>query len=88
MNCWVFRWGGSSVATLTALYTFRTLPKKLLIVGGGVVGCEFACMMQAFGVEVTIVELLPSLIPMEDEDASKELRKQFERRGIAVSLPT
>ncbi len=47
---------------------WTSLPKRLLIVGGGVIGCEFACMMQAFGVEVTVVEMLPSLIPTMDQD--------------------
>ena len=50
------------------------------------IGCEFASIFQRFGTEVTIVEMLPRLIPMEDEDASKELAKQFGKRGIAVNL--
>lgn len=60
------------------------LPKKLLIVGGGVIGCEFACMMQPMGVEVTLVEMMPRLLPEMDEDLAAELAKEFKGRGIAV----
>ncbi|HWB57790.1 MAG TPA: dihydrolipoyl dehydrogenase [Gaiellaceae bacterium] len=62
------------------------VPKRLVILGGGIIGCEFASIFQRFGSEVTIVEMLPTLIPMEDEDAAKELLKQFRKRGIAVHL--
>src|SRR5207249_4514879 len=60
--------------------------RRLAVLGGGVIGCEFASIFRRFGSEVTIVELLPALIPMEDEDASKELAKQFDRRGIVLHL--
>jgi dihydrolipoamide dehydrogenase len=62
------------------------VPKRLVILGGGIIGCEFASIFQRFGTEVTIVEMLPTLIPMEDEDAAKELLKQFKKRGIAIHL--
>jgi dihydrolipoamide dehydrogenase len=70
----------------TGLLAQTTVPKRLVILGGGIIGCEFASIFQRFGSEVTIVEMLPTLIPMEDEDAAKELLKQFKRRGIAVHL--
>jgi dihydrolipoamide dehydrogenase len=62
------------------------LPKRLVILGGGVIGCEFASIFRRFGSEVTIIEVLPSLIPQEDEDASKELARQFSKRGITLHL--
>ena len=62
------------------------VPKRLVILGGGIIGCEFASIFERFGSEVTIIEMLPSLIPAEDEDASKELAKQFGKRGIALHL--
>lgn len=62
------------------------VPKRLVVLGGGIIGCEFASIFQRFGSEVTIIEMLPSLIPMEDEDASKELAKQFGKRGIMLQL--
>src|SRR5438067_1621090 len=62
------------------------VPKRLVILGGGIIGCEFASIFERFGSEVTIIEMLPRLIPAEDDDASKELAKQFGKRGIAVYL--
>ena len=59
-------------------------PRRIVILGGGIIGCEFASALARFGSEVTIVEMLPKLIPLEDDDASKELAKQFKKRGIEV----
>lgn len=68
----------------TALLDRRALPKSIVIVGGGVIGCEFASLYAAFGVEVTILEMLPRLIPMEDESVSKALTKAFAKKGIKI----
>jgi dihydrolipoamide dehydrogenase len=62
------------------------MPTRLLVIGSGAIGVEFASFYHDMGAEVTIVEMLPRLIPMEDEDASKELAKQFDKRGIALHL--
>src|SRR6266545_161779 len=62
------------------------VPKRLVVLGGGIIGCEFASIFQRFGSEVTIIEMLPSLIPQEDADASTELAKQFGKRGITLHL--
>src|SRR5262245_50331277 len=70
----------------TGLLAQERVPKRLVVLGGGIIGCEFASIFQRFGSEVTIIEMLPSLIPMEDEDASKELEKQFGKRGITLEL--
>jgi dihydrolipoyl dehydrogenase len=70
----------------TGLLAQEEVPKRLVVLGGGIIGCEFASIFQRFGSEVTIVEMLPRLIPMEDEDASKELAKQFQKRGIVLHL--
>jgi dihydrolipoyl dehydrogenase len=70
----------------TGLLDQQQVPRRLVILGGGVIGCEFASILRRFGSEVTIVEMLPRLLPMEDEDASAELAKQFGRRGIALHL--
>jgi dihydrolipoamide dehydrogenase len=72
----------------TGLLAQTEVPKRLVVLGGGIIGCEFASILQRFGSEVTIVEMLPSLIPQEDEDASKELARQFKKRGIDVNLET
>src|ERR671922_1626763 len=70
----------------TGLLAQTEVPRRLVILGGGIIGCEFASIFRRFGSEVTIVEMLPTLIPQEDEDAAKELAKQFGRRGIALHL--
>src|SRR6058998_4054341 len=69
-----------------ALLAQTEVPMRLVILGGGIIGCEFASIFRRFGSEVTIIEMLPALIPQEDADASKELAKQFGRRGIALQL--
>src|SRR6478752_9218158 len=70
----------------TGLLAQEQVPARLVVLGGGIIGCEFASIFQRFGSEVTIVEMLPTLIPQEDEDATKELAKQFKKRGIALHL--
>jgi dihydrolipoamide dehydrogenase len=62
------------------------LPQRLLIVGGGVIGCEFACMLRAMGVEVTLVEMMPKLLPGMDGHIADALAKVFAQRGIKCYL--
>src|SRR5215213_1614352 len=70
----------------TGLLAQTEVPRRLVILGGGIIGCEFASIFRRFGSEVTIVEMLPALIPAEDADVQKELAKQFGKRGITVHL--
>src|SRR6266576_778873 len=70
----------------TGLLAQTEVPKRLVVLGGGIIGCEFASIFRRFGSDVTIIEMLPALIPQEDADASKELAKQFKKRGIEVNL--
>src|SRR6184192_3520028 len=70
----------------TGLLAQTEVPRRLVILGGGIIGCEFASIFNRFGSEVTVVEMLDSLIPQEDADAAKELAKQFGKRGIALQL--
>jgi dihydrolipoyl dehydrogenase len=70
----------------TGLLAQTEVPRRLAILGGGIIGCEFASIFRTFGSEVTIVEMLDRLIPLEDEDAAKELAKAFRKKGIAVEL--
>lgn len=67
---------------------WKTLPRDLLIVGGGIIGCEFACMMQAFGVKVNVVELMPRILPELDEHLAEEMTKIFTKRGIKCLVGT
>jgi len=70
----------------TGLLAQTEVPKRLAVLGGGIIGCEFASIFRRFGSEVSIIEMLPTLIPQEDADAAEELAKQFGRRGIALHL--
>ena len=70
----------------TGLLAQTEVPRRLVVLGGGIIGCEFASIFERFGTEVTIIEMLDSLIPQEDADATNELRKSYARRGIVVHL--
>ncbi|HKO15043.1 MAG TPA: dihydrolipoyl dehydrogenase [Gemmatimonadaceae bacterium] len=59
-------------------------PKSIAIVGAGAVGCEFADVFSAFGSQVTLIEVLPNILPLEDADSSKEVTRSFKKRGIDV----
>ena len=62
------------------------VPKSVIVLGGGVIGCEFASVWKSFGAEVTIIEGLPHLIALEDESSSKQLERAFRKRGINFEL--
>src|SRR6476620_3923756 len=70
----------------TGLLSQTEVPRRLVVLGGGIIGSEFASIFAHFGSEVTILEMLPTLIPQEDADAAKELQKAFKKRGITVLL--
>jgi dihydrolipoamide dehydrogenase len=70
----------------TGLLAQTDVPRRLVVLGGGIIGCEFASIFRRFGSEVTIIELLDTLIPQEDADAAKELAKQFGKKGITLQL--
>jgi dihydrolipoamide dehydrogenase len=72
------------VCTSDEALHWKSLPKKLLIVGGGVIGCEFACLLAAIGVDVTIVEMLPQILPSIDAQIAETLTKIFKLRGIKI----
>jgi dihydrolipoamide dehydrogenase len=65
-------------------FLLKEIPKHIVIVGGGAVGTEWATMFSAFGSQVTLVELLPGLLPNEDEDMGRQLARSFQKRGIKV----
>ena len=77
---------GSRVISSDHALTLDYVPRKVVVLGGGVIGVEFASVWRSFGAEVTIVEALPHLLPLEDEELSKQLERQFRRRGIAYEL--
>lgn len=72
------------VCTSDEALHWSELPQRLLIVGGGVIGVEFACMMREYGVQVTVVELLPQLLPEMDASLGPALAQDFSKRGIGI----
>lgn len=76
------------VLSSTGILSLESLPKSLVVVGGGVIGCEFASIFAAFGVKVSIVEFLPRLIATEDEEISKRLALALKKSGIKVLTNT
>jgi dihydrolipoamide dehydrogenase len=77
---------GSRVISSDHALTLDYVPRSVVVLGGGVIGVEFASVWRSFGAEVTIVEALPHLLPLEDAELSKQLERQFRRRGIAYEL--
>jgi dihydrolipoamide dehydrogenase len=79
---------GHRVITSDHALELDRVPASVIILGGGVIGVEFASVWRSFGAEVTIVEMLPHLLPLEDESSSKLLERAFRRRGIGYKLGT
>ena len=77
---------GQRVITSDQALTLDRVPASGVILGGGVIGAEFASVWRSFGAEVTIVEMLPHLLPLEDESSSKLVERAFRRRGIGYKL--
>lgn len=73
---------GKTVLSNREILELESIPKSLVVVGAGAVGVEFASIYRSFGAEVTILEMLPRLVPLEDEDISAELAKSFRKKGI------
>ena len=79
---------GGRVITSDEALTMDYIPKSVIVLGGGVIGVEFASVWKSFGVDVTIVEGLPSLVPNEDATIVKNLERAFKKRGIKFSTGT
>lgn len=77
---------GEKIITSDHALVLDRVPASVVILGGGVIGVEFASVWRSFGAEVTIVEALPHLLPLEDESSSKLLERAFRRRGIKYEL--
>lgn len=71
-----------NILTNIEILNLKTIPKSLVVVGAGAVGVEFASIFRSFDTEVTILEMLPRLVPVEDEEISKELARVYRKRGI------
>lgn len=75
---------GERVLTSNEVLNLDMLPKSLVIIGGGVIGCEFACVFAALGTSVTVVELLPGILPPADQDVARQMQFFMRRRGITI----
>jgi dihydrolipoamide dehydrogenase len=83
-----FETDGKQVVNSDHILELTDVPKSLIVMGAGAVGVEFASVYSRFGAETTIVELLPRLVPLEDEEVSAELAKSFRKRGIKSQVDT
>jgi dihydrolipoamide dehydrogenase len=79
---------GQRVLTYLEAILQERLPKSVVVIGASAIGCEFATVWNSYGVEVTLVEMLPRIAPLEDEEISKELARAFTKRGIKVMAGT
>src|SRR4051794_496342 len=79
---------GRRVLTSEHALTLDHVPGSVVVLGGGVIGCEFGSVWRSFGADVTIVEALPRLVPGEDEAVSRQLERAFRRRGIGLRVGT
>ena len=79
---------GGRIMTSDQALDLDSVPKSVIVLGGGVIGVEFASIWRSFGADVTVVEALPHLVPNEDESCSKALERAFRKRGITLSLGT
>ena len=76
------------ILTNIEVLSLPALPKSMVIIGSGAVGVEFASIYRSFGAEVTVIEMLPRLVPVEDEEVSKELLRAFKKKGINCFVNT
>ena len=83
-----FETDGVHVVNSDHILELKDVPKSLIVMGAGAVGVEFASVYSRFGAETTVVELMPRLVPLEDEEVSKELEKSFRKRGIKSQVDT
>lgn len=79
---------GETVMTSREAIVLKEVPESIVIVGGGAIGVEFAYIFNAYGADVTVVEMLPHLVPLEDEEIGTQLERAFSRQGIKVLTGT
>jgi len=79
---------GKSVISSKEAMTLAEQPKEMIIIGAGAIGVEFAYIYNAFGTKVTIIEMLPTLLPVEDDEIGKELQKSFTKQGVRCLTDT
>ena len=75
---------GKKIIGYRKALTLEKLPKSMVVVGSGAIGSEFAYFYNTLGVAVTLVEYMPSILPVEDEDSSKQMERSFKKQGMKV----
>jgi len=82
------KFDGKKIISSDEILNLKEIPKSLLIIGGGVIGCEFASLFSTFGSSVSIIELMPQLLPGIDKEVARKLENIFKKKGIKVSTAT
>lgn len=83
-----FKFDGKKIVSSDDILKVSEIPQSLLIIGGGVIGCEFASLFSSFGTQVTVVEKMPQILPGEDSEVARKLEQAFKKRGIKVNTDT
>lgn len=84
----IFGYDGEHVITSDDVLRLRKLPESMLIIGAGVIGCEFASIFKCFGSKIILVDIMPNILPMVDDDVAEVVKASFKRRGIEVHTGT
>jgi dihydrolipoamide dehydrogenase len=82
----VWKIDGEKILTYREAILQDKLPRSAIVIGSGAIGMEFSTIWKSYGVDVTIIEMLPRIVPLEDEEVSKELEKEFKKRGIKTMV--
>jgi len=80
------RFDGKKILSSDEILNLKEIPKTLLVIGGGVIGCEFASLFQSLGTQVSIIELTPQLLPGLDKEVAKKIEVIFKKKGMRVNL--
>lgn len=83
-----FKFGSRRILSSNEILSLKAIPGSLLIIGGGVIGCEFAGLFSTLGSKVTLVEKMPQLLPGEDKETARKLENSFKKKGIKVNTGT
>ena len=84
MNIPAFPFNGNTIISSDELIYPKSIPATMTIIGGGVIGCEFACLLAQLGTKVNVVEMLPNLLPLEDIDSSKTIERELKKHGAEI----
>ena len=83
-----FKFDGEKILSSTDILGLKEIPKSLLIIGGGVIGCEFACIYAELGTKVSIVEMMPNILPTEDKELGKRMALIIKKKGVEILTDT